>query len=88
MRKLFVLFSAVFLFCALTGVNAWAANLDTSVLDRHAVWTKIIEDHEKKIEKSKTEASESSEKQNAQASREDHVKMDVQIKDVPWQRVG
>ena len=84
MKKMIALFSAVFLFCALTGVNAWANDPDTNVLDRHAVWTKIINDH-----KSKTVIPVSD--QNAKASsggQENQTKVKVKIEDLPWKRVG
>ncbi|MDH3257030.1 MAG: hypothetical protein OEM27_05385 [Nitrospinota bacterium] len=86
MKKLIALFSAVFFVFALTGVNAWAADPEpeTLAIDRHAVWTKIIEDNTKKD-------SGSSENQSAEVSSEDHAKqskMEVRMKDLPWQRIG
>ncbi len=90
MKKLIALFAAVFFVFALTGVNAWAADPEPEnpPIDRHAVWTKIIDDNRKIIESHKNGGSESSDNQSAQASSEDHVKMEVRIKDLPWQRVG
>jgi len=86
MKKLIALFSSVFLFCALTGGNVWAADPEPENLpiDRHAVWTKIIDDHKKKD-------SGSSDNKSAEASGEGHEKqtrMDVRVKDLPWQRIG
>ena len=86
MKKLIALFSSVFLFCALTGINAWAADPQPENLpvDRHAVWTKAIEDHQKKD-------ANSSENQSAESSGESHekqTKMEVRMKDLPWQKIG
>ncbi len=83
MKKLIALFSAVFFVFTLTGINAWAADPepDTSVIDRHAVWTKIIEDHKKND-------SGSSEDQSAQTSDENKLKMEVRTEDRPWQKIG
>ena len=85
MKKLTALFSAVFMFCALTGVNAWATDPQPENLpiDRHASWTKAIEDNKK--------SSGSSGDQRAETSGEGHEKqskMDVKMKDLPWQRIG
>ena len=83
MKKLIALFSAVFFVFALTGANVWAADPEpeTPVIDRHAVWTNDIENH-------KSKGSGSSDDQSAQASSEDHAKIEVRMKDLPWQRVG
>lgn len=87
MNKLIALLSTVCFVFALTGVNAWAADPEpqTPVIDRHAVWTKIIEDNTKKGTES------SSDNQSAQTSSEDHEKqskMEVRMKDLPWQKIG
>jgi hypothetical protein len=86
MKKLIVLFSAVFFVFTLTGANAWAADPepDTSVIDRHAVWTKTIEDNT-------GQSSGSTDAASAKTSGEDQEKqsrMGIKIEDLPWQRVG
>lgn len=86
MKKLIAIFSTVFFVFALTGVNAWATDPkpENLPIDRHAVWTKIIEDHQKKD-------SADSQNKTAEASGEEHekqTKMEVRMKDLPWQRIG
>ena len=86
MKKLIAIFSTVFFLFALTGVNAWATDPkpESLPIDRHAVWTKIIEDHQKKN-------SADLENKTAEVSIEEHEKqskMDVRMKDLPWQRIG
>ena len=86
MKKLIALFASVFLFCALTGSNAWAADPEPENLqiDRHAVWTKAIEDNKKKD-------SSSTESKKAEVSGQQYekqTKMEVRMKDLPWQRIG
>jgi hypothetical protein len=84
MKKLIALFSAVSLFCILTGVNAWADEPQTDVISRHAVWTKIIEDHQNNTVLPADDQSV----QNSGGEQETQATVKVKIEDLPWQRVG
>ena len=84
MKKLIILFSAVFFVFALAGANAWATDPETNVLDRHAVWTNDIENH-------KIKDSGPSDDQSAKAGgevQEKQSRMGIKTEDLPWQRVG
>lgn len=86
MKKLIALFSAVSLFFILTGVNAWADDpeSDTSVIDRHAVWSKIIDDYQNNTVLPADDQSV----QNSGGEQETQTTVKVKTEDLPWQRVG
>ena len=86
MKKLIVLFSAVFVVFTLTGTSAWAADPDpgTSVINRHAVWTKIIDDNQNNTVLPADDQSI----QNSDGDSEKQATVKVKIEDLPWQRVG
>ena len=89
MKKIIALISAVFFVFSLMGVNAWAADPEPdsgviSVLDRHAVWSKTIEDNT-------GQTSGPTDGTSAKASgddQENHSRMGIVTEDLPWQRVG